>query len=140
MANKIDQISYCVLKWAQFNPIPINVKRFAVGFATDSFKAFEIPYVKLFSKNPNSMAQVLQHHREQTRSIYVSQWMRSQPDSIDNIYSALAYFAVPKSFLDRNIGMYLLIKDEEEASLSSMPRTLVGHCSSTEGRDLGIKL
>ena len=66
--------------------------------------------------------------------------MRSQPDSIDNIFNALVYFAVPKSFLDRKVGMYLLIKDEEEASLSSMPRTLVGHSATHEGRDLGLTL
>jgi hypothetical protein len=59
VTSQVDQLSYAVLKWVQFNPLPSNVKRFAIGFATDANSPFTVPYVKLFSKNPNSMAQVL---------------------------------------------------------------------------------
>jgi hypothetical protein len=72
LTNAIDKMIYAVVKYAQFTPLPNNVKRFAVGFATDSEMPFEIPYVKLFTPNPDSMAQVLQYYREQTRSVYVS--------------------------------------------------------------------
>jgi len=65
-------MSYAVIKWAQFNPVPSNIKRFSIGLATDSDVEFEIPYVKLYSANPNSMAQVLQYYREQTRAVFVS--------------------------------------------------------------------
>jgi len=47
--------------------------------------------------------------------------MRPNPDVMDNMFGALYYFAVPKSFLDRNLTMFLLIKDELEPSASSMP-------------------
>lgn len=71
-SSAIDQLSYAVVKYAQFTPLPSNVKRYAVGFTTESEDPFEIPYVKLFAPNPDSMAQVLQYYREQTRSVYVS--------------------------------------------------------------------
>lgn len=65
--------------------------------------------------------------------------MRTQPDPIDNMFNALTYFAVPKSYLERNVAFYLLIKDESEASLSSMPRSLVG-ISSRQIKNIGLKL
>jgi hypothetical protein len=58
----------------------------------------------------------MQYHREQTKSVYVSQWMRTQPDPIDNLFNALTYFAIPKSYLERNVAFYLLIKDEADKS------------------------
>lgn len=47
--------------------------------------------------------------------------MRPNPDVMDNMFGALYYFSVPKSFLDRNLTMFLLIKDELEPAASSMP-------------------
>ena len=55
----------------------------------------------------------------------MSQWIRSQPDPIDNMFGALTYFVVPRSYLERNVAFYLLIKNEAEASLTSMPTNIV---------------
>lgn len=84
----------------------------------------------------------MQYHREQTKSVYLSQWIRTQPDPIDNLFNALTYFAVPKSYLERNVAFYLLIKDEAEASLSSMPRSVVGMTvrKASDPKNLGLKM
>jgi hypothetical protein len=69
--------------------------------------------------------------------------MRTQPDAVDNMFGALTYFAMPKSFLEKNVGMYLLIKDEQEASLTSMPKAIVGFSELAQDSDvknLGMKL
>ena len=47
--------------------------------------------------------------------------MRPSPDAMDNLFSSLYYYPIPKSYLDKNLIMYLFIKDEQEASASSMP-------------------
>jgi hypothetical protein len=57
--------------------------------------------------------------------------MRPNPDVMDNMFGALYYFAVPKSFLDRNLTMFLLIKDELEPSASSMPNQAIGFTTKT---------
>lgn len=54
--SQIDQLSYAVVNWAQFNPIPSNVRKFAVAFVTESNLKFHVPYVKLFTKNAGSLA------------------------------------------------------------------------------------
>ena len=45
------------------------------------------------------MRQIIVDHREQARSTFVSQWIRTTPDSVDNMFGAITYFVMPKSFL-----------------------------------------
>lgn len=45
---------------------------------------------------------------------------------MDNPYGALAAFYVPKSFLERKIKVFLLVKDEAKATAHSMPDEVVG--------------
>ena len=47
--------------------------------------------------------------------------MRPSPDVMDNMFGALYYFPVPKSYLDKNLMMFLFVKDELEPTASSMP-------------------
>ena len=54
------------------------------------------------------------------------------------MFNALTYFAVPKSLLERDVAMHLLIKDESEASMSSMPRFVAG--ATNRSVNLGMKL
>ena len=53
--GSIDKLTYAVLKWASFKPLPSNVKRFAVALATESATKFAVPYVKLFTKKKDSV-------------------------------------------------------------------------------------
>lgn len=72
------------------------------------------------------------YHREQNQSFYLSTWIRPNPDVMDNMFGALYYFVLPKTFLDRNLTMFLLVKDELEPSASSMPNSVVGFTNKTE--------
>lgn len=38
--------------------------------------------------------------------------MRPSPDVMDNLFGALFYFPVPKSYLDRNLSLLFYVKDE----------------------------
>ena len=58
--------------------------------------------------------------------------MRPSPDSVDNLFNALVYFAIPKSFLDRTLTLFMFVKDELEATVSSMPTQLVGYAAKTQ--------
>ncbi len=52
--------------------------------------------------------------------------MRMPPDMIDNQYQAVAQFIVPKSYLERKIKMFLLVKDETKATAHAMPDEIAG--------------
>ena len=58
--------------------------------------------------------------------MFASQWMRTPPDAMDNPFGALAVFYLPKSFLDRKVKAFLVIKDETKATAHAMPDEVAG--------------
>jgi hypothetical protein len=53
--------------------------------------------------------------------------MRIAPDVMDNPYGgALAAFYLPKSLLDRQLKLFLLVKDETKPTAHSMPDEVCG--------------
>ena len=62
------------------------------------------------------MPRVLAYHRDQSQQFFLSTWMRPSPDVMDNLFGALFYYVVPKSFLNRNLQLFMYVKDETEAA------------------------
>ena len=58
--------------------------------------------------------------------MFASTWMRVPPDTMDNPYSALSVFYMPKSYLERKVKIYLLVKDEAKPTAHAMPDEVVG--------------
>lgn len=52
--------------------------------------------------------------------------MRIPPDVMDNPFGALAAFYIPKSLLERQIKIFLLVKDETKPTAHSMPDEVCG--------------
>ena len=48
------------------------------------------------------------------------------PDVMDNQFGAIAQFIVPKSFLERKVKMFMLVKDETKATAHAMPDEVCG--------------
>jgi len=48
------------------------------------------------------------------------------PDQMDNPYGALVAFYLPRSFLERKIKVFLIVKDEAKATAHAMPDEVVG--------------
>ena len=63
---------------------------------------------------------------QQAFSVFASPWMRMPPDVMDNQYGAIAQFVVPRSFLERKLKMFLLVKDETKATAHAMPDEVIG--------------
>ena len=51
------------------------------------------------------------------------------------MFGALTYFVIPKSFLQLGLKMFLLIKDEQEPSMTSFPTEVVGMADVPQGSD-----
>ena len=52
--------------------------------------------------------------------------MRVPADVMDNPFDALAAFYIPKSLLERQIKIFLLVKDETKPTAHSMPDEVCG--------------
>jgi hypothetical protein len=74
----------------------------------------------------DGVAQVFSFITQQTFNVYASTWMRMPPDVLDNPYSALVAFYVPRFLLERQLKLFLLVKDETKPTAHSMPDEVCG--------------
>ena len=106
--------------------MPSNVRKFALALTTNQVD-FELPIRVLDMANyEDSLARILADHRESNRTSFISEWIRTAPDSVENMFGSLTYFAIPKSFLQQGLKLFLLIKDETVPSMTSFPTEVVG--------------
>jgi hypothetical protein len=126
MASAVDSLCQVVTNWANFNPLPGNCKKFSVVGTTDSFQPEGIPFLKLDLSQEDSVAKVFSFAHQQPFSVFASPWMRIPPDVMDNQFGAIASFAMPKSFLDRRLKFFMLVKDETKATAHAMPDEICG--------------
>ena len=79
--------------------MPSNVRKFALALTTNQID-FELPIRILDMANyEDSLGRILADHRESNRCSFISEWIRTAPDSVENMFGSLTYFAIPKSFL-----------------------------------------
>lgn len=83
-----------------------------MALVTETIDSFELPIRNLDLENDETMTDIIQDHRNSTKATFISQWMRTSPDMVDNMFGAITYFAVPKSYLKNRIAIFLLIRDE----------------------------
>ena len=93
---------------------------------TDSHAPTDSPYIKADLEAEDGLARAFQLQNSLQFSTFLSPWMRIPPDPMDNIYNALAMFTIPKSFLDRKLTMFLVVKDETSATVHAMPNIFAG--------------
>lgn len=74
----------------------------------------------------DAIAKVLAFAHQQPFSVFASPWMRVPPDVMDNPFQAIASFSMPKSFLERQLKVFMLVKDETKATAHAMPDEVAG--------------
>jgi hypothetical protein len=105
----------------------MTCKKFSVVLATNGFQPNAIPYLQLnLGEQPDAVAQIFSFITQQDFNVFASTWMRVPPDVMDNPFGALHTFYMPKSFLEKKVKMFLLIKDETKATAHAMPDDICG--------------
>lgn len=82
--------------------------------------------MKLDLSQDDAIAKVFSFGHQQPFSVFASPWMRIPPDVMDNPFQAIANFTMPKSFLERQLKVFLLVKDETKATAHAMPDEIAG--------------
>ena len=118
--------------------MPSNVKKFALALTTNQVD-FELPIRILDMANyEDSLGRILADHRESNRTSFISEWIRTTPDPVENMFGSLTYFAIPKSYLQQGLKLFLLVKDEQQPSMTSFPTEVTGEAVIAQGNeDLG---
>ena len=85
------------------------------------------------ANHDDSLSRIIVDHRESNKASFISTWIRTQPDPVDNMFGAITYFVIPKSFLSLGLKLFLLVKDEQEPSMTGFPTEVVGQIQIPQG-------
>ena len=132
VVSAVDSLCKVVMSWADFKPIPSNHKKFAVMLTTDSHSPSSSPYIKADLSVEQGLERAFQMQNSLQYTTFLSPWMRIPPDPMDNIYQALSAFTIPKTYLQRNTTLYLVVKDETQPTVHAMPSVFSGYTDSLD--------
>lgn len=103
---------------------------------TDSHTPDDTPYIKADLADEDGIERAFQMQNSMQYTTFLSPWMRIPPDPMDNVHNAIAAFTIPKSFLERQITIHIVAKDETQATNHAMPNIF---CGSTDSLDDALR-
>lgn len=84
------------------------------------------PFIKVDLREEQAIARAFKYTNDFSNELFISPWFRMPPDPMKNKYNSLCYFQVPKSYLDKNIRFFVVVKDDNKVSTHGMPNLVVG--------------
>ena len=114
------------INWAEFDPLPLKTRNFNVIMTTDGSAPDQDPYIKVDLWEEQAVAWAFWYTNDYSSLIFISSYFRMPPDPVRNKYDSLAYFTVPKSYLDKQIQFYVAVKDDSRVMTHAMPNLVIG--------------
>lgn len=84
------------------------------------------PFIQVDLREEQAIARAFKYTSDFSNAVFISPWFRMPPDPIKNKYNSLCYFTLPKSFLDKQIRFFMVVKDDSKVSTHGMPNMVVG--------------
>lgn len=111
-----------------FDPLPVCTDRVAVMMTTEKYKPKEIEYKTVEMQSDSHLVNVLIAHKTDPYSVFISNSMRIpiMKEVYQNQFGAVANFIVPRSFMNKNLMFYILVRNKKKISNHSMPNSISG--------------
>ncbi|CAI2385109.1 unnamed protein product [Moneuplotes crassus] len=122
----VDTPCTVALRWIDFDPLPLKTRNFCVIMTTDDKAPENDPFIKVDLREEQAIARAFKFTNDFSNEMFISPWYRMPPDPIKNKFSSLCYFLVPKSYLDKNVRFFVVVKDDNKVSTHGMPNLVVG--------------
>lgn len=84
------------------------------------------PFIKVDLREEQSIARAFKYTNDFSNEVFISPWFRMPPDPVKNKFNSLCYFTIPKSYLDKKIRFFIVVKDDNKVSTHGMPNLVVG--------------
>ena len=114
------------IRWVDFDPLPLKTRNFMIIMTTDDSAPENDPFIKVDLREEQAIARAFKYTNDFSNMIFISPWFRMPPDPIKNKYNSLFYFTVPKSYLDKKVRFFAVVKDDNKVSTHGMPNLVVG--------------
>lgn len=111
-----------------FDPLPVCTDRVAIMMTTEKWKPKELTYKTVELQSDSHLVNVLIAHKTDPYSCFISNSARIpiMKEYYQNQFGAVMNFIVPRSFLNKNLMFYVLVKNKKVLCNHSMPNTIAG--------------
>lgn len=84
------------------------------------------PFIKVDLREEQAVARAFRYTNDISNLVFITNYFRMPPDPVWNKYDSIAYFTVPKSYLDKHLHFYVAVKDDSRIMTHAMPNTVIG--------------
>lgn len=111
-----------------FDPLPKSTNRVAVMMTTEKLKPDKVEYKEVEMKSDSHLVNVLIAHKTDPYSTFITNAIPIpvQKGLAQNQFGAICNFILPRSFLDKNLTFFILVRDSQVIVNHSMPNTIAG--------------
>ena len=99
---------------------------------TGNTRIDRIPFKKADLKSDSHLVNVLISHKSESYSTFMSSSIKVPTTFLQNQYNAIANFIVPRSYLDKNLTFFVVVRDIKQISDHSLPNTIAGGVEVSE--------
>ncbi len=93
---------------------------------TDKYRPNDNVYLEVEMKSRSHLASVLNFHKEQKYSCFLSNTLNIPPRRLKNEYGAIANFIFPLVMMDKELTFFIMVRDRKTISNHSMPNVIAG--------------
>lgn len=123
-----DSMVNILLHNINFDPLPKSTNRASIMMTTEKLKPEKVSYKEVEMKSDSHLVNVLIAHKTDPYSIFMTNTMRIPIDKsiIQNQFGSIGNFIIPRSFLDKGLKFFILVRDANVISNHSMPNSIAG--------------
>lgn len=111
-----------------FDPIPVCTDRVAIMMTTEKFKPREVEYKTVELQSDSHLVNVLIALKTDPYSVFITNTMRIpiKKEFYQNQFGAVANFIIPRSFMNKNLTFFVLLRNYKLLPNHSMPNSISG--------------
>lgn len=115
-----------IIENLNLEPLPKCTDRCNIIVTTDKYKPTEDIYLNVDLRSRTHLSQILLFIKNQPYSCFLSSTLSIPIKKVRNQYNAICNFVLPRSYLDKDLCFFIMIRDAKVISNHSMPNVLAG--------------
>lgn len=116
-----------IINGLNFDPLPQCTDRCNIIMTTDHYKPEDkILYLKTELKSKTHLNNILNYHKNQPYTCFISNTLKIPPKKVKNSYGAIANFIIPRTMMDKDLTFFIMVRDAKVISNHSMPNEIAG--------------
>ena len=120
-----------LINMINLEPLPKSTNRCCVLMTTDKYKPNDNVYLQVELKSRTHLSNVLNYHKNQPYSLFMSNTMNIPPIKLKNSYNAIASFIITRTLIDKDLTFFLMVRDGKIISNHNMPNVIAGEIETS---------